>query len=567
MRIIRLKLQKEMTEYLETYCSKYSIPDRSFIEDLYSVVVLKGGGLPDQARIDALTAHFATKRKVLPMLVKAMVNKRVQVLRRIITTAIFQNWAKGRSTLSVSEFFESLLQTFKTLNKKIRQAQCLTCGLLKGCQFGKQYSSNVKDITVVVDPDYKKKVDPNCPHLPEMDDMAQLNSAAKFLNDLAESSTSQAAIENANNNGRTLSENGSLVKTQSIPPEILKAALEEEEKALRSQLDLDSKVDQMESGEDFETSLITSSPGASKSSEQDMYNTQHSEGTTVFLDDAKINALKVTDFVIYELSKKLEGLLSKNKKGIFKNSEDLTKQKKTTEIKSVADVSKVVIREHTESDEVFDAKLAKKQLIKNQNLKPKGKKQLLYLLIDTSGSMQTLAGLGGALGLVTRASLCAAFCAALSRRVKEDGGMLFARGFEGNVDVLRDCRTLEQHAVFESWIVNCRFNGGGTDIPRAITQAGKDINENSGDISRAEILIITDAEDNISATHIKELRASLKQVPINVLDVVGTESAAGSRCDKQLEILADNYFKVNATETSLEKMINLIGGKKKKDNK
>jgi Mg-chelatase subunit ChlD len=545
MRVIRLKLKPDVKQYIDLFASRARIGDKPFVHDVYALIRLKGAGIPDRARTDALIEHYAKLKKVSSFITKAAINKRVQVLKSIATTAMFQRCVSGKSSLTETEVLESILTTFRKLHAKIQQSQCLTCHLLSNCEFGKAYGDKVKDILVVQDPDYTKKVNPSCPHLPEMEFQNQIGQSAQLINNLGTpdgSSSMQAAINND--------------YSCPINQDMLEQMLEAEEEALRSRLEPDSNVEDLD--EDPSSSMMPASGQAGKLIKH--YDTRHLNG--VHLDAAAIDQLTVANLVIYNLSKVLETMLDKSKKGVFKNDTSLTKHQKFKEISSITDARKVIAKEHANDIDVFDAKLAKKQLIKKQQLRPDEKRQLLYLLVDTSGSMGGQAGLGGAFGFVSRAALAASFSIALSRRVCADGGMLFMRAFSGDTSELRSCRNAEQHKEFEEWIASSDFGGGGTNIPLALKRAYDDITTSSGEISKAEILIVTDAEDSIPQSMITDCDTWFEKVPLNVLDVVGTGRTTGM-ASSQMKKFADNYFKIDPTKNSFEGMIDLVGGKKK----
>jgi uncharacterized protein with von Willebrand factor type A (vWA) domain len=559
MRVIRLKLKSDVRAFLEGFCQRYKISDRNFVEDVFSIVRLKGNGLPDVARAERLANFFSQAKKTSLVITKAHVNKRIQVLRQMIKTGVFQNFVSGKSSLNDMEFTESLLSGFVKLHSKLRQSQCMTCMFMNDCAFGKQYGAKVRDITVVQDPDYTKKVHPSCPQAPQIDLVNQLGSATGFANGLAEDEDKQASMMAATESaqGGLPLEDGSQVP---IDKQEMQQMLEAEEAAIKAQIQADSDLESLDDeSEDFMSSVGTNSAGKTIKH----YDARHRGGQSVVLDEAMINRLKVSQLMIYELSMKLESLLAKHKQGTFRNTDKLTKERKQDTIKSVSDVSKLVPNQHAQDEDVFNVKLVKKQLIKKQQTEPQSKRQLLYLLIDVSGSMRISAGLSNAMGFITRASLAASFSIALSRRVLDDGGILFARAFAGSVGPLYECKEKEKHAQFERAMADCNFNGGGTDIFSALHWAHTDITTNKGDIAKAEILIITDACDRFQEGHIKKLREMFKDVTLNTLDVTAGDSTRLDGAAKQLDELSDSYMKIDPTKNNLADMVQLVGNKKK----
>src|SRR5688572_7371924 len=147
MRIIRLKLQPKVEQYIKLLPRKYKMQDASFIEDVYALVKLRGNGLPDDARSEQIAEHYSKTRKIGVSMLRILVKKRRQVLKSISSTGLFSSFAKGIVKENELEFTESLLLTFRKLHRKLRQAQCMSCALMSQCDFGKQYASKVRNIS------------------------------------------------------------------------------------------------------------------------------------------------------------------------------------------------------------------------------------------------------------------------------------------------------------------------------------------------------------------------------------------------------------------------------------
>ena len=560
MRIIRTKLKSDVKDFLKSFCIRYGVGDVTFVHDVFSLVKNKGHGLPDQQRVDKMANYYANKNGVIPLVAKAMINKRKQILNGMAHTAMFQNYAKGASTLTPMEFTETLLSSFQKLHKKIRQSQCMTCHLLNNCDFGKQYGTIIRNITSVIDPDYHKKVNPSCPHAPEIDFANQMANATNFVNGVA-SPDGAISLQAANTHTAVAGGNSMSPPPDAIvPQEEMLAMIEQEELAINELMAADSNLEDVEEDPDSNFLGIPIYSAGKGGFKYDARKT----GQNRILDDKIIDRLKISHLLLYQLSKKLGNMLDKSKKGQYKPVDIMTKDRKDREIVSISEAPKAVIREHAESNEVFDAKLAKKQLIKKQHTEPAAKRQLLYTLLDESSSMSSYAGMGGAMGYVTRAALAASFMIALSRRVCDDKGMIFHRGFTWGVSELRVCKTKEQHTELERNIAESAFSGGGTNIYNALKVVYEDITSHKDEISKAEILIITDACDQFSTDQAKDLRTWFAKVPLNVLDCVGGEDEENSGgAAEDLKSCSDNYFKVDPKKNTLEGMINLVGGKKK----
>jgi uncharacterized protein with von Willebrand factor type A (vWA) domain len=559
MRIIRLKLQKKVEEYISLLPRRFKMTDAMFIQDVYAIVKLRGNGLPDDARVEKIAEHYSKGRKVGITITRIMVKKRKQILKSLSSTALFSSFVKGVLKENELEFTEKLLLTFRKLHRKLRQAQCLSCVFISQCEFGKQYSAKVRNIGIVVDPDYQRKVHQDCPSLPEIEFSNEIFKAAQFANSMAQESNA-TAMKNAVGHGE---KNPLFPGPENLTPEEIKEVQESEQKAQEESEEF--RLDELSSREDEddeEEEFIAPIPSSEGSRFNEAYSTSHSGGQGVILDDSLIDRIKMSSLIIYELSQKLEMLLHRKSKLKFKPTEELTRERTTSQIRALTDIPKVIPSQHALPDEVFERKLVKKELVKvQQQENPKLKKQLLFVLIDSSGSMTSSAGLGGIFGFVTRGALAATFSLALSKRTRDDKGILYIRFFEGKPDKLLSCRTIEEFRNLEDLISECAFDGFSTNIPSAIRTAVADIRAAKDELSKAEILMITDAGDHISPSVQEELRKLLGEIPLNILDVSGDALSGGAT--QVLKELSDNYLKVEPGQTTLEKIVNLVGGKKK----
>jgi len=172
---------------------------------------------------------------------------------------------------------------------------------------------------------------------------------------------------------------------------------------------------------------------------------------------------------------------------------------KIQNIRSVNDLPKILPYQFGYPDELFDKMLFDKDLKMKQYESRRKKKQVIYLLIDCSGSMdgrnQTVA-CGIALAYVKKALT--------------ESSIYFYRFFDDHPHELKKV-TNEQEAQKEvKYLMDYHYSGGGTSIDTAIHQAIDDINnpklfkqeaDDKSDLyDRADILVITDGGDTVSLT-------------------------------------------------------------------
>lgn len=566
MRIIAVKLSKDTTDYIRVLSQRVLTKDFSFLEDLYALFTLKGNGIPDDAKCDAYAAHYSKALKQNLVVTRALVKKRRQLLKSLILTGMFSKWVKNSCGVNTLAFLEEFVTTNQRLNKKVQQAACLTCPLLADCQFGKQYGHQVTSINVVIDPDYSKKVHSQCPSLPAIGLTNELANAVNFTSKLSDPHNAAALAPKTvptMYNPAIGDFDPHLSAEEAKQISAGEAAAQSEEYAQDENLEVvdpDEFHEYHDSDDDgviygFRSYTAGKTPGFRNSSIYGTYN---------ILDGKIVDKLSMAQLVLYEIAMKLDSMLAKAKKGAFSDVEHLTQEKRQSKIKSVSDVTKVTSSQHALPDDVFDAKLAKKDLTKNQQQEREKKKQLLYLLVDVSGSMGSQVGSNSIFGYISRASLTVAYCLAMCRRVKEDKGILFFRPFESSPGPFRSCRTDAEFDSLQRYISNSSFSGGGTNIPRAVETAIDDVLRAKDELRKAEILLITDAADNFRADEVKRIRNKMGSlVVLNTFDVSG-DNVYTVKTVQDLSSLSDHYFKFDNSKSSLEKMVELVGGKKKK---
>jgi len=177
---------------------------------------------------------------------------------------------------------------------------------------------------------------------------------------------------------------------------------------------------------------------------------------------------------------------------------------RTTNLKSMSDLPSVLPYQYLYPDEIFDKMLFDRDLKVKQYQSRRKKKQVLYMLIDGSGSMTS-----------TRQTIACGIAIAYVRKAIEEGSIYFFRFFDTHAFPLHKV-TNEKEAIVEiDYLLHNPHSYGGTSIDMAIRKAIQDINDPKlfkqaiGDkdetlYDRADILVITDGEDGVNITK-KEL--------------------------------------------------------------
>jgi hypothetical protein len=535
MRIIRLKLKKDVSTLLAEISREHGFDDPGFAEDIFSLMRLKGHGLPTRDRVKAMSEQAAKKAKMPALHVYLIMGKRAMTLKKFVGLAYFKALCyEDDLVLSVRR----LLNTFNTLYRRARQAQCLSCNLRPQCQFGQQYGETMSDITKVLDPDYKIKVNDQCPFMPEIDSMNQLEAAAQYFAQMAQQGMSPFIQ----------------VAAKGVQGKDLKQVLAEQQKADN---DPDAEMDDSEEDIDPDSWEDNYLPftGRASAGKTNRYANRHTGQHICKVTEAFVNQVTNGQLAIYELGRKFSLALNASKRANFKPVPEVERSQKADQIKSEADIPKLISSQHGLPEQVFESRLRKKELIKAEYQKPDEKKQLLYLLLDSSGSMGMQLGTNSQYGLFTCGALAQVFSLALVRKVRQDRGIIHCRFFEGAPGVLYKAdRDEEFDAVYQA-ISRNNFSGGGTNIPLALRTACDDIHqaEATNPLARAEILLITDCADSVNTQNIKSM---LGKIELDTLDVSGGPGNAPA--NKELKAASNRYYKANESAPDVNSMVNLI---------
>jgi len=181
---------------------------------------------------------------------------------------------------------------------------------------------------------------------------------------------------------------------------------------------------------------------------------------------------------------------------------------------------KILPTEFIHDDDVFMQKLVKKELQVKDYQSRRLKKQALYLLIDVSGSMDGM-----------RNVYASGVALALVRQALSEGSVYFLRFFDYNMKPLNKVTNDKEAEKMMDKLVRCPYSGGGTDIESAIQTAVRDISEDPEEFEKAEIMLITDGDDDVSIS-----KNSLKGIKLHSTVIEGSNSGLRELSDTYVEL-------------------------------
>lgn len=548
MRIVRFRHKDNRIPPLLKELARENRADTGFIFDLFALFAYRGAGIPTEKRLEKIIDRYHKQVKIAKVSAQIIAKKRRSELRTISANVLFKGLSCRPDKIAALRQYLTHMADYQ---RKMRQAQCLSCNLRGDCEFGTQYSGQVSDITKVLDEDYVKKVHDDCPVRPEID----------FANRLAATALNMAKMFDTENAANAMG----ATKNQTGAKQGLKAAQELSEDAKEAADD--AEVD----SDDSEPMALSDDSADNCGGNEVMPHWAHklNQGGKFDQFDANftgnmfnvaqtfISQLSSANLVLYELGRKFSLALTAQKKGKFKPVPNVSKTTKTRNMETASDIAKIESSQHGLPSEVFDAREDRKELTKIQHTEPDEKKQLLYILIDVSGSMQGQLPDKSGRGLISRSALCATFSIALTERVEDDKGIVFLRFFAGAPGARASATKKEEFDDMRKRIALASFNGGGTDILAALQIAVDDISRanKQEELASAEILCITDCEDYFDEAAIS---AVIKDVEFNVLDVSGHDFDPKSTSGA-LQRLATKYLKVNNVgNMDINKIVELV---------
>lgn len=240
------------------------------------------------------------------------------------------------------------------------------------------------------------------------------------------------------------------------------------------------------------------------------------------------NKLFDKDLKIFQVARKHEQIEVYKKSEEYSDSLTPDNEIDIQAMKNPNDILKVLPSEYAKNDQEFFMKFAKNELMVRNYLSKHNKKQALYLLVDVSGSMAGDKGIfasGIALSFVNQA-------------IKEKS-VYFLRFFEYDPLKLYRITNEEEAKEIRDVLIREPYSYGGTSINNALNQAIRDINNDKEKFKKAEIMLITDGDDNVTLD-----KKELKNIKLHTTHINYKDKAE----HRDLKAISETYTKLNTED-------------------
>jgi uncharacterized protein with von Willebrand factor type A (vWA) domain len=124
---------------------------------------------------------------------------------------------------------------------------------------------------------------------------------------------------------------------------------------------------------------------------------------------------------------------------------------------------------------------------------------------------------------------------AFVRQAIEEGSTYFLRFFDDNPGNLEKVQSKADAQRIADILMRQPFSGGGTSIQRAVITAVEDITKSPEDFEKAEIMIISDGEDNVCVS-----KENLKGIKLHSTIIDGNNAG--------LKSISETYTQLRSNE-------------------
>ena len=474
---------------------KYQLDSPGLMEDIFHLVKTRGLRLKTRAACNRLIRQFRSKG----IDITDALAERYRFLHTIKSIPLFAKLCEIADTYSVEEAVDRLLTLIKAAYRKQSEGICQTCALHQSCEYG-QFVTGTRSSMGKVHDDCPIHTQGQQGVVPKGGAQGAMTLGAMFI----------AAMLNPAFVGVTKA-SGQLVKA-----------------------------------------LVAD---ASYSHDTPYFDTSFTGDHMMKELERIVDALTAKDLVVFNLARTFDSAIEKNKQGKVKSSFTPSSQIEPEKMRSMADITRLTPTGMALPKLLQAYKLGTKQHMIVSHRQPQTKKQLMYVLVDSSQSM-TAKVAPNRYAFITKGDVATALTLAVIKKVLEEKSMMYYRFFAGAPDILHKAKTVEDFTHLSRQIALCNYNGGSTRIDSALKAAFEDIQTGKDEILKAEVLLISDAEDDLSKEE-TSLRTGKKGTKLNTLEILNVGAAGGS-AQNALKKLSDTYVEIDATTVDFERISKVV---------
>lgn len=523
MRTIPLRIGPVLQQAIKQLASATLYPV-DLVEDMYALLRLKGVVFPTEDQEEKLIDYYADENRYGKM-AQVLFKRRLAMLKMMAKKPIMMaaiNMLKNHSPMDV---LTSLMESLRASELAAIGHCCAGCKYINQCQTGTMVKNwNIANIRTIVTHLSKLSRHVDCPQ------EAEISTAINSLASISEQAANMA---------------GDTATSQEITPQ-------QAQNFAQWQDDQQAQAAAPPEFADDDNEVFWGLTGADEGDDEWLRaNFQDDDGSAGFsrdaagrrgLSPATIRPLaswlsnQNNNLIIYQFARILEkAMLVRKAEGDAvsrKTVEEVSHERTTGRITDVTQATKLTATEQARPDDVREHRIATGEADIRQFSETIKKPQLIYILVDVSGSM----GMGqiqmpSVPIPATRRMLVYAFTAALLLRSRTEGGAAFIREYEGRPHGLMvvdpDEPQTYQRALAkfmngqETW-------GGGTNLQNALDAAFTDLETGVLKYSPKDLLVLTDGEDGISDEKVTYYRKRADAMKMNMSLLLCTDRASTS---------------------------------------
>jgi len=497
MRVCATKIPLDLT-VIESINHKYEVEDTAMVADVMALLLTEGDALISKAQRFKKLAQM--RREPDSVQRCALLIRKYDFMYRIKQMRLFKQFCKVAKENTIEEATDRLIALIRAANRKMKITPCIACQLLAKCPHGMfLLGKNMVD----------GKPHGECPLVKKLptQPFQQLQNGLQVLKELCDP-----------NMLAMLSGNSGTSVTAFM-------------------LGLSKHLNNSPGKKDVFDSTFTGRDVMEKMAEL-------------------VDGLTAQQLAVFEIGRTLDSCIKKGKSRKLETSQAPNKENRLVNMQTHSELVKAPPSVHALPDVLKQYRLGTKQLQVRQNMQPQSKKQLLYVLLDASGSMKESIMGTNVNGFLTRGHVASALSLAVIKKVLEEKSMLFFRFFAGSPDYLRKAKDTHDLADISRQIGLGDYNGGSTNIQVALTQAFKDIQKGKDEVLKAEVLLITDGKATLDMGDIKKAQ---KKTKLHVLEITsGARSTGKSTMQTDLQPVSETYIVTDPGNVDFSKIAKVV---------